>query len=66
MTVNEGIQGSFRSFPKLGYHFGVPILRIIISLGLHWGPLVLGNYHLGIYRAQGFPELGFFFWGGPP
>ena len=37
-------------FPKLGV--GVPfwvisILRIIIFCGLHWGPPILGNYHIG-------------------
>ena len=24
---------------------GVPILRIIVFEGLHWVPLILGNYH---------------------
>ena len=28
-----------------GTFFGVPIIRIIVSWGLYWGPLVLGNYH---------------------
>ena len=26
-----------------GYHFGVPIMRIIVFGGLYWGPLILGN-----------------------
>ena len=25
----------------------VPIIRIIVFWGLHWGPPILGNYHLG-------------------
>ena len=30
----------------MGTFLGVPIIRIIIYWGLHWGPLILGNYHL--------------------
>ena len=26
---------------------GVPIIRIILYWGLHWGSLILGNYHMG-------------------
>ena len=26
---------------------GVPIIRTIVFWGLYWGPLILGNYHLG-------------------
>ena len=37
-------------FPKLGYHFGVPILRMIVFGGLYWDPPILGNYH--IQKAQ--------------
>ena len=34
-------------FPKIwGTILGVPIIRTIVFLGLHWGPLILGNYHL--------------------
>ena len=34
-------------FPKIrGTLLGVPIIRTVIFLGLYWGPLVLGNYHL--------------------
>ena len=29
---------------------GVPILRIMEYCGLHWGPLILGNYHMEILR----------------
>ena len=39
-------------FPEIrGTLLGVPIIRIIIYWGLHWGPLILGNYHL---RAWGY------------
>ena len=32
---------------KLGVPFlGVPIIRTIEFLGLHWGPLILGNYKM--------------------
>ena len=44
-------------FPRIrGTFVGVPIIGIIIYLGLYWGPLILGNYHIGLYRGQG---LGF-------
>ena len=35
-------------FPKLGVPFlGVSIIRrVIVYLGLYWGPLILGNYHI--------------------
>ena len=33
--------------PKLGVpYWGVPIVRIIVFVGLYWGPRVLGNYHI--------------------
>ena len=29
-------------------------MRAIIFLGLYWGPLILGNYHLGLgFRVSG-------------
>ena len=31
----------------------VPIVRIILFQGLYWGPLILGNYHLGIITPLG-------------
>ena len=35
-------------FPKIrGTFLGVLIIRIIVYWGLYWGPLILGNYHLG-------------------
>ena len=41
--------GLYGGFPKLGVPFlGVPIIRILIFWGLYWGPLILGNYHIGI------------------
>ena len=46
-------------FPRIrGTFLGVPIIGIIIYWGLYWGPLILGNYHIGLYRDKG---LGF--WG---
>ena len=37
-------------FPKIrGTILGVPLIRIIVSWGLYWGPLILGNYHIHIY-----------------
>ena len=34
-------------FPKIKDTIaGVPISRVIEFLGLYWGPLLLGNYHL--------------------
>ena len=27
-----------------GTFVGVPIIRILVYLGLYWGPLILGNY----------------------
>ena len=34
-------------FPKIGGTIlGVPIIRTIVYLGLYWGPLILGNYHV--------------------
>ena len=29
-----------------GYHFTVPILRILLFWGLYWGRPILGNYHM--------------------
>ena len=37
----------YGGFPILGVPFlGVPIIRTIVFWGLHWGPLILGNYHI--------------------
>ena len=37
-----------RGFPEIrGTILGVPIIRIIVYWGLCWGPLILGNYHVG-------------------
>ena len=32
---------------------GVPIIRALVFWGLHWGPLILGNYHIGLYGDNG-------------
>ena len=29
-----------------GTFLRVPIMRTLVFWGLHWGPLILGNYHL--------------------
>ena len=35
-------------FPKIrGTFLGVPMIRTIVYWGLYWGPLILGNYHIG-------------------
>ena len=52
--------GGFR-----GTLLGVPIIRTIVYWGLHWGPLILGNYHLktrfhGLgFRPQGHMSIAF-------
>ena len=34
-------------FPQIrGTSLGVPIIRTIVFWGLHWGPPILGNYHV--------------------
>ena len=36
-------------FPKIGVTFlGVPIIRVVVFWGIYWGPLLLGNHHVGI------------------
>ena len=43
-SLGSGVWG----FPKIrGTFLGVCIIRIIAFWGLYWGPLLLGNYHLG-------------------
>ena len=35
------------NLPKSGVPaWGVPIMRTIVSWGLSWSPLILGNYHI--------------------
>ena len=29
-----------------GYHFGGPIVRTIVVLGLYWGSPICGKYHI--------------------
>ena len=44
-------------FPKIkGTFLGAPIIRTIVYLGLYWGPLILGNYHM----SEGTLARGFF------
>ena len=54
-------------FPEIrGTTLGVPIMRTIVFLGLYWGPLNLGNYHINqlaspfdlIIKAQGLRSIG--------
>ena len=43
-------------FPKImGTSLGVPIIRIIVYWALFWGPLILGNYHLGLLAKECIP-----------
>ena len=40
-------------FPKTrGTILGVFIIRTIVLGGLHWGPPILGNYHIGIMEKK--------------
>ena len=37
----------------MGTLLGVPITRIVVFFGgLYWGPLILGNYHIGACRVH--------------
>ena len=52
-SLQEGLQEAVATghrtwgFPKIrGTILGVPIVRTIVFWGLHWGPLILGNYHI--------------------
>ena len=59
-SVDRGIWG----FPKIrGTILGVPIIRTIVYWGLYWGPLFLGNYHLGfgaLRAALAYESVAFF------
>ena len=45
LGLYSGLQGL--GFPKIrGTFLGVPIIRTIVCLGLYWGPVILGNYHI--------------------
>ena len=50
LRVGEDLTRLIWGFTKIrGTILGVPIvpiIRIIIFWGLHWGPLILGNYHI--------------------
>ena len=46
---------TFGGVPKIrGTFLGVPIIRIIIFLGLYWGPPILGSYHFTEIRLAAF------------
>ena len=50
-------------FPKISDTFlGVPIIRTIVFWGLHWGPLMLGNYRFTLWNnlVVGSPEVEIF------
>ena len=53
LAGNEGMEQNMEAilywcFLQLGIPFwGVPIIRMIVYWGLYWGPLTLGNYHIG-------------------
>ena len=36
---------------------GVPIIRTIVFWGLYWGPLILGNYHIGPHMSYSLNSL---------
>ena len=39
--------GGIWGFPKIkGTFLGLPIIRTRVLWGLHWGPLILRNYHI--------------------
>ena len=41
-------------FPGVRVFFlEVPIIRIVVFGCLHWGPLILGNYHVLVYIFGG-------------
>ena len=45
--------GTIWEFPKIGgTSLGVPIRRTIVFLGLYWGPLILGNYHIPLFEGS--------------
>ena len=40
-------------FPKLGVSLlGVPIIRTIVFLGVSWGSLILGSYHIAAFFVK--------------
>ena len=40
-------------FPKIRVTtLGVPIRRTVVYEGLHWGPLILGNYHMSFSESD--------------
>ena len=46
-------QGLYGGFPKLGVpSWGGPHNKDYSILGLYWGPLILGNYHIGIMKKK--------------
>ena len=50
-TGGRGLWGL--GFPKIrGTFLGVPIIRTIVFWGLYWGPLILGNYHVGLRSKE--------------
>ena len=44
---------SIWGFPNIrGTFLGVPIIRTTVYWGLHWGPPILGNYHLEVCGSE--------------
>ena len=57
-SISFSMFASIWVFPKIrGTFLGVPIIRIVIYLGLYWGPLILGNYHLSIHYLENMETL---------
>ena len=40
-----------------GNCLGVPMIRIIVYWGLHWGPPILQHYQINLSRSNKFPCL---------
>ena len=53
----EGIPAKnkqYWEFPKImGTFLWVPIIGIIVYGSLYWGPIILGNYHIGFRKIRG-------------
>ena len=47
LRANRGGVGKIR-----GTLLGVPIIRTIVFGGLYWGPLILGNYQIGLHEKH--------------
>ena len=47
VTITDNVCMCIWGFPEIRCTIlGVPIVRTIVFWGLHWGPIILGNYHI--------------------